>query len=94
MYLVVMLTMIVIHRKQPAKWSEVAESSTVAITTTRCEAYELTKLGQEYEVVSEPEYDVIPAFEGEQQVQGQQEYENITAQPAPTLPETSGRVED
>ena len=89
-----MLTMTVIHRKQPAKWSEVAGSSTVAITTTRCEAYELTKLGQEYEVVPEPEYDVIPAFEGEQQVQGQQGYENITAQPAPTLLETSGRVED
>ena len=89
-----MLTMIAIHRKQPAKWSEVAGSSTAAITTTRCEAYELTKLGQEYEVVPEPEYDVIPAFEGEHQVQGQQEYENITAQPAPIFPETSGRVED
>ena len=89
-----MLTMIAIHRKQPAKWSEVAESSTAAITTTRCEAYELTKLGQEYEVVPEPEYDVIPAFVGEQQMQEQQEYENITAQPAPTLAETSGRVED
>ena len=89
-----MLTMIAIHRKQPAKWSEVAESSTAAITTTRCEAYELTKLGQEYEAVPEPEYDVIPAFEEGQQVQGQQEYENITAQPVPTLPETSGRVED
>ena len=86
--------MTVIHRKQPAKWSKVAGSSTAAITTTWCEAYELTKLGHEYEVVPEPEYDVIPAFEGEQQVRGQQEYENITAQPAPTLPETSGRVED
>ena len=85
---------VVIHRKQPTKWSEVAESFTAAITTTRCEAYELTKLGQEYEVVPEPEYDVIPAFEGEQQMQEQQKYENITAQPAPTLPETSGRVED
>ena len=95
-----MLTTIVIHRKKRTKWSEVAGSSTVDITTTRCEAYELTKLGQEYEVIPEPEYDVIPAFEGGeqmqgQQMQGQQEYENITAQPpVPTLSETSGRVED
>ena len=90
-----MLTTIVIHRKGRAKWSEVAGSSTADITTTRCEAYELTKLGQEYEVIPEPEYDVIPAFEGGQQVQGQQEYENITAQsPVPTVVETSGRVED
>ena len=82
-------------RKQPAKWSEVAGSSTADITTTQCEAYELAMLGQEYEVVPEPEYDVIPAFEGEQQVQEQQEYENITAQShVPTLPETPGRVED
>ena len=53
-------------RKQPAKWSEVAESSTAAITTTRCEAYELTKLGQEYEVVPEPEYDLVTTCEGGQ----------------------------
>ena len=80
-------------RKQP---SEVAGSSTADITITRCEAYELTKLGQEYEVVPEPEYDVIPAFEGGQQMQGQQEdYENITAQPpVPNLWETHGRVEE
>ena len=79
-------------RKQP---SEVAGSSNADITTTQCEAYELTKLGQEYEVIPEPKYDVIPAFEGGQQVQGQQEYENITAQPpVPTLQETSGRMED
>ena len=45
-------------------------------------------------MVPEPEYDVIPAFMGEQQMQEQQEYENITAQPVPTLLETSGRVED
>ena len=82
-------------RKQPAKWSEVAGSSTAAITTTQCEAYELTKLGQEYEVVPEPEYDLVTACEGGQQIQEQQDYENITAQPpAPTLSETSGRVED
>ena len=62
-----MLTTIVIHRKGRAKWSEVAGSSTADITITRCEAYELTKLGQEYEVIPEPEYDVIPAFEGGQQ---------------------------
>ena len=82
-------------RKQPPKGSEVAGSSTADIATTQCEAYELTKLGQEYEVIPEPKYDVIPAFEGEQQMQGQEEYENITAQPpVSTLPETSGRVED
>ena len=78
-----------------AKWNEVAGSSAVDITTTQCEAYELTKFGQVYEVVPEPEYDVIPAFEEGQQMQGQQEYENITAHPpVPTLTETSGRVED
>ena len=82
-------------RKQPAKWSEFAGSSTAAITTTRCEAYELTKLGQEYVVVPEPEYDLVTASEGGQQIQEQQDYENITAQPpAPTLKETSGRMED
>ena len=84
-----------IHRKGQAKWSEVAGSSTADITTTQCEAYKLTKLGQEYEVIREPEYDVIPAFEGGQQVQGQQDNENIIAQPpVPTLVETSGKVED
>ena len=82
-------------RKQPAKWSEVAESSTATITTTQCEAYELTKLGQEYVVDPEPEYDLVTECKGGQQIQEQQEYENITAQPpAPTLLETSGRVED
>ena len=87
-----MLTTIVIHRKERTKWSEVAGSSNADITTTRCEAYKLTKLGQVYEAIPEPE---IPAFEGGQQMQGQQEYENITAQPpVPTLSETSGRVED
>ena len=82
-------------RKQPAKGSEVAGSSTADITTTQCEAYKQARLGQEYEVVPKPEYDVIPAFEGGQQMQGQQDYKNITAQPpVPTLVETSGRVED
>ena len=63
--------------------------------TTQCEAYELTRLGQEHEVVPEHEYDVIPAFEGGQQMQEQQDCKNITAQPpVSTLQETSGRVED
>ena len=63
--------------------------------TTQCEAYELAKLGQEHEVVPEHEYDVIPAFEGEQQMQEQQDCKNITAQPpVSTLQETSERVED
>ena len=78
-------------RKQP---SEVAGSSTADIATTQCEAYKLAKLGQEHEVFPKPEYDVIPAFEEGQQMQGQ-EYDNITAQPSvPALQETSGRVED
>ena len=81
-------------RKQPAKGSEVARSSTADIATTQCEAYKLAKLGQEHEVFPKPEYDVIPAFEGGQRMQGQ-EYDNITAQPpVPTLQETSGRLED
>ena len=82
-------------RKQPAKGSEVAGSSTADIDTTQCEAYKQARLGQEHEVVPKPEYDVIPVYEGEQQMQGQEEYDNITAQPpVPTLVETSGRLED
>ena len=43
----------------------------------------------------EPEYDLVTECKGGQQIQEQQDYENITAQPsAPTLKETSGRVED
>ena len=56
------------------------ESSTAGITTTQCEAYRLTKRGQEHEVVSEPEYDAIPTFEGKQE-QGQHDYENIITPP-------------
>ena len=67
-------------RKQPAKGSEVAGSSTADIDTTQCEAYKLARLGQEHEVFPKPEYDVILAFEGGQQM--------------PTLQETSGRLED
>ena len=63
--------------------------------TTQCQAYELAKLGQKREVVPEHEYDVIPAFEGEQQMQEQQDCKNITVQPSvSTLQETFGRVED
>ena len=67
------------------------ESSTAGITTTQCEAYKLTKRGQEHEVVSEPEYDAIPIFEGEQ-VDRQQD--NTTPSPVATLQETGGKVEE
>ena len=83
-------------RKQPAKGSEVAGSSSTAdIVTTRCEAYKQARLGQEHEVFPKPEYDVILAFEEGQQMQGQQDYKNITAQPpVSTLWEAGGRLED
>ena len=69
-------------------------SSTASIMTTRCEAYRLTNLGQEHEVVSEPDYDAIPTFEGEQ-AQGQQDYENnSTPPPVSTLQEAGGKVEE
>ena len=43
----------------------------------------------------EPEYDLVTAFEGGQQIQGRHEYGNITARPpVPTLLETSGRMEN
>ena len=61
-------------RRQPRNWSGVTESSTAGITTTQCEAYRLTKRGQEREVVSEPEYDAIPTFEGKQ-AEGRQKME-------------------
>ena len=70
------------------------ESSTAGITTTQCEAYRLTKRGQEHEVVSEPEYDAIPTFEGKQE-QGQHDYQNkTTPSPVATLQETGGKVEE
>ena len=70
------------------------ESSTAGMTTTQCEAYRLTKCGQEHEVVSEPEYDTIPTFEGKQE-QEQQDYENnTTPPPVSTLQETCGKVEE
>ena len=79
-------------RKQP---SEVAGSPTADITITQCEAYKQARLGQEHEVFPKPEYDVILAFEAGQQMQGQQDYKNITVQPpVSTLQETSGRLED
>ena len=81
-------------RRQPHDWSGVTESSTAGITTTQCEAYKLTKRGQEHKVVSEPEYDAIPTFEGKQE-QGQQDYENnTTPPPVSTLQETCGKVEE
>ena len=48
-------------RKEPANWSHVAKSGDEDITTTQCEAYELTNLGHQYEdlsVYQEPEYEV------------------------------------
>ena len=45
-------------------------------------------------MVSEPDYDAIPTFEGEQ-VQEQQEYENnSTPPPVFTLQEADGKVEE
>ena len=80
-------------RKQPPNWSGVTGSSTAGITTSWCEAYGLTKLGQEYEVVSEPDYDSY--IEGEQ-AQGQQDYENNSTPPpsVSTLQEAGGKVEE
>ena len=53
-------------RKEPPNWDHIARSGDEDITTTQCEAYELTKLGHEYEdlsVYQEPEYE-IPVSEG------------------------------
>ena len=47
-------------RKEPTNWGHVARSGNEDITTTQCEAYELTKLGHEYEDLSgyqNPEYE-------------------------------------
>ena len=65
------------------------ESSTTDITTTQCEAYKLTKRGQEHEVVSEPEYDAIPTFEGKQDNQNKS-----PPSPVATLQETGGKMEE
>ena len=71
------------------------ESSTAGITTTHCEAYRLTKRGQEHEVISEPEYDVIPIFEGKQMNRQQDNQNKTTPSPVATLPqETCGKVEE
>ena len=40
------------YRKKPAKLGEIAKPCKEDITTTQCEAYELTKLGHEYEDLS------------------------------------------
>ena len=48
-------------RKEPANSGHIARSGDEDITTTQCEAYELTKLGYEYEDLSgyqKPEYEV------------------------------------
>ena len=89
--------MIYTYRTQPAKWSGAAESSTVDITTTQCNAYEsLTMFGKEYEMVEEHEYDVIPAFKGGLQVEGQQDYEYQTPNPTyvSTLQKSCWKVEE
>ena len=49
------------YKKEPAKWSDVARSGNETVTTTQCEAYELAKLGHEYEdlsVYQNSEYEV------------------------------------
>ena len=89
-----MLTVHVICRKQ-TRWNEVAGPSTADIMTTQCKAYELVTIGQEREVVSEHEYDEIPAFVGGRQIEGQKDYEDIPVQPpVSTLQVTCGRVEE
>ena len=48
-------------RKEPANWSHAVKSGDEDITTTQCEAYELAKIGHEYEDLStyqEPEYEI------------------------------------
>ena len=56
----------ILCRKEPAKCRDVANSNSPETTTIQCETYELAEVGEEYEV--------IPAFEGRQQVQeGQQD---------------------
>ena len=64
----------ILCREEPAKCNVVAKSNSADINTTQCEAYELAVVGEEYEM--------IPAFEGGQQVQGQQD---SATQNVPTL---------
>ena len=48
-------------RKEPANWGHVAGSGNETITTTQCEAYELAKVGREYEdfsVYQNSEYEI------------------------------------
>ena len=82
-----------VHRKQPHNWSGVTESSTDIITIQH-EAYSLTKCGQEYEVVAEPDYDAIHTVEKEQ-MPTEQDYENkSTPSPVATLQKAGGKMEE
>ena len=63
----------ILCREEPAKCRDVTNSNS-ADTNTQCETYELAVVGEEYEM--------IPAFEGGQQVQGQQD---SATQNVPTL---------
>ena len=63
----------ILCRKEPAECRDVANSNS-ADTTIQCETYELAVVGEEYEV--------IPAFERGQRVQGQQD---SAPQNVPTL---------
>ena len=75
------------RKDQPIKWSEVAESSDVNITTTQCEAYVAVNQAHEYEEIPThtaqqppgPEYEIL-----------------VTKCPAyvPTSERDSGRVEE
>lgn len=42
-------------RKEPAKFGEIAKPDNEDITTTQCDAYELTKFGDEFKDLSEYE---------------------------------------
>ena len=70
------------------------DSSTTDITTTQCEAYRLTKRGQEHEVISEPEYDAIPTIEGKQMNRQQDNPNKTTPPPVSTLQEACEKVEE
>ena len=52
--------------------------------------------GKEYEMVEEHEYDMIPAFKGGLQVEGQQDYEYQTPNPTyvSTLQKSCWKVEE
>ena len=75
------------RKDQPIKWSEVAGSSDVNITTTQCEAYVAVNQAHEYEEVSTHTAQQPPG----------PEYEiPVTKCPAyvPTSERDSGRVEE